>query len=36
MTLKALMAKGEEAQIGGRPPQEPQPNDGEGAGEGDE
>ena len=24
MTLKALMAKGEEAQIGGRPPQEPQ------------
>ena len=41
MTLKALMAKGEEAQIGGRPttqPTEPQPqpNDGEGAGEGDE
>ena len=36
MTLKALMAKGEGAQIGGRPPQEPQPNDGEGAGEGDE
>ena len=36
MTLKALMAKGEEAQIGGRPPQEPQPNDGEGAGEGGE
>lgn len=36
MTLKALMAKGEEAQIGGRPPQEPKPNDGEGAGEGDE
>lgn len=36
MTLKALMAKGEEAQIGGRPPQEPKPNDGDGAGEGDE
>ena len=36
MTLKALMAKGEEAQIGGRPPQKPQPNDGDGAGEGDE
>jgi hypothetical protein len=41
MTLKALMAKGEEAQIGGRPttqPTEPQPqpNDGEVAGEGDE
>ena len=41
MTLKALMAKGEEAQIGGRPttqPTEPQPqpNDGEGAGEGEE
>ena len=39
MTLKALMAKGEEAQIGGRPttqPTEPQPNNGEGAGEGDE
>ena len=41
MTLKALMAKGEEAQIGGRPttqPTEPQPqpNDGEGVGEGEE
>jgi len=44
MTLKALMAKGEEAQIGGRPAQpttevagtERNPNDGDGAGEGDE
>ena len=40
MTLKALMAKGAEAQIGGRPANpEPQPTDnngGEGAGEGDE
>ena len=40
MTLKALMAKGAEAQIGGRPAnQEPQPadnNGGEGAEEGDE
>ena len=44
MTLKALMAKGAEAQIGGRPASpttevagtERKPNDGEGAGEGDE
>ena len=40
MTLKALMAKGAEAQIGGRPANpEPQPADnsgGEGAGEGEE
>ena len=41
MTLKALMAKGEEAQIGGRPAGEStitaaKPNDGEGAGEGEE
>lgn len=34
MTLKALMAKGAEAQIGGRPAT--QPNSGEGAGEGEE
>ena len=37
MTLKALMAKGEEAQIGGRPTTQPQPNndsqDGEGGDE---
>ena len=37
MTLKALMAKGAEAQIGGRPANpEPKPNDGDGAGEGGE
>ena len=39
MTLKALMAKGAEAQIGGRPAKpepQPKPNDGEGAEEGGE
>ena len=35
MTLKALMAKGEEAQIGGRPATQPN-NGGDGAGEGEE
>ena len=34
MTLKALMAKGEEAQIGGRPTTQPQPNNGSQDGEG--